>query len=172
MEIGLGSGQQSRDLEIVGCSLRFVVHWCIAFLEARVGKSKDIGRVWWRFGVLRGGRRDLGNRWLLLVGCCSLVHCFVGGLCWQIAGYWWEFGGDLVCSSVTDGAWAIAGCYWCFAVHWCIAFLAVCVGKSLDIGGCLVAVWCAAWSLAGVKETAELYYFPKQVFICRVLYSV
>ena len=41
---------------------------------------RDCSGVWLRFGVLRRRRRGPEHR-------CSLVHCFLGCLCWEIAGF-------------------------------------------------------------------------------------
>ena len=79
---------------IAGYYWCFALRWCIAFLAACASKSSDSKGDWWRCCVLRGRRRGPENRWIPIVFCCSLVHCFLGCLCWEIANSsddWWRF---------------------------------------------------------------------------------
>ena len=48
---------------------------------------RDCSGVWLRLGVLRDRRWGLVNGWILMVFCCYSVHCFLGCLCWEIAGF-------------------------------------------------------------------------------------
>ena len=68
--------------------LCFAFRWCIAFLAACASKSSDSRADWLWFSVLRGRRRGLVNRWILVVETVRHVGKICRRLCQGLGDRW------------------------------------------------------------------------------------